>query len=255
LIEIPRYPRNFKLAFENEYLGFLENKKVIIVGPADYLVGQGKGEEIDKYDVIVRLNLGCPVPEELKTDIGSRTDALYHVVMNQRQVRKRPDILKMHSTEQIQSWKKDGLQWFISKRSADTPRVRKLALIIGGVIKWTAIPKPDMRRLELILRTNPNMGTVAIWHILKSNVQSLYVTGCDYHRSGYHVGYGGFTAEQAAKGAGSVTCWGQVPQPVKQTQNMHDIDKQLKYLAMLRLRDKRFKADEVLSKMLDEVVL
>ena len=40
-------------------------------------------KDIDAYDVIV----GDPsVPEEIKSYIGSRTDALYHVVMNQRLV-------------------------------------------------------------------------------------------------------------------------------------------------------------------------
>lgn len=255
MIEIPRYPKEFKLSRENQYFEYIEGKSVIVVGPAAYLVGQGKGAEINGYDVIVRLNLGCPVPEQLKPDIGSRTDVLYHVVMAQRQIRKNPDVIKPHSREQIQSWKEDGLQWFISKRSTEQNRVRKLARLISGEISWMTIPIPNMRRLEVILRTNPNMGTVAIWHVLQSQAKSLYVTGCDFHRTGYHVGYGGFTAEQAAKGAGSVTCWGQVPQPVKRAQNMHDVDKQLKYLALLRLRDKRFKADEVLSKMLDEVVL
>lgn len=255
MIEIPRYPKEFKLSRENQYFEYIEGKSVIVVGPAAYLVGQGKGAEIDGYDVIVRLNLGCPVPEQLKPDIGSRTDVLYHTVMAQRQVRKNPDVLKLHSREEVQSWKEDGLQWFISKRSTEQSRVRKLAGLISGEISWMTIPIPNMRRLGLILRTNPNMGTVAIWHVLQSQAKSLYVTGCDFHRTGYHVGYGGFTAEQAAKGAGSVSCWGQVPQPVKRGQNMHDIDKQLKYLAMLRLRDKRFKADEALSKMLDEVVL
>jgi hypothetical protein len=255
LIEIPRYSKQFSLSPEAQYFEYLRDKRVVIVGPAAYLVGQGRGKDIDAYDVIVRLNLGCPVPEEIKSYIGSRTDVLYHVVMNQRQVRKRPDILKMHSKEQIQAWKNDGVNWFVSKRSVDTPRVRKLAELIGGVISWTVISNPDMRRLELMLRTNPNMGTVAIWHIMQSQAKSLYVTGCDFHRTGYHPGYGGFTPEQAAKGAGSVTCWGQIPQPKNRVNNMHDIDKQLKYLARLRVKDRRFTADKVLSKMLDEVVL
>lgn len=255
MIEIPRYPRNFKLAFENEYLGFLENKKVIIVGPANYLIGQGRGAEIDKYDVIVRLNLGCPVPEELKPDIGSRTDVLYHIIMGRKQIEKRPDLLKWHSREEMESWKNDGVKWVVSKRSTDASRVRKFAKVIGGVIPWIVISKSNMRRFEIILRTNPNMGPVAIWHVLQSQVKSLYVTGCDFHRSGYHVGYGGFNEEQAAAGAGSKTCWGQVPQPPKGSKGTHDVDKQLKYLARLRIKDNRFRTDEVLSKILDEVIL
>lgn len=255
MIEIPRYPKEFKLSRENQYFEYIEGKSVIVVGPADYLAGQGKGAEIDGYDVIVRLNLGCPVPEQLKPDIGSRTDVLYHVVMAQRQVRKNPDVLKLHSREEVQSWKEDGLQWFISKRSTEQARVRKLAGLISGEISWMTIPVPNMRRLELILRTNPNLGTVAIWHVLQSQAKSLYVTGCDFHRSGYHVGYGGFNEEQAAAGAGSKRCWGQVPQPPKGSKGTHDVDKQLKYLARLRIKDNRFRTDEILSKILDEVIL
>jgi len=254
VIEISRYSR-FKVSPENQYFDYLKGKNVIIVGPADYLIGQGKGQEIDQYDVIVRLNLGCPVPKDLVVDLGSRTDVLYHVVMSQRHVRKKPGVLHPHSLEEINSWKEDGIQWFVSKRGVDTMRVRKFGRLIGGKIPWMAIPTPNMRKLEIMLRTNPNMGTVAIWHILESSAKSLYVTGCDFHRSGYHPGYGGFTPEQAAKGAGSTTCWGQIPQPPKGLNNMHDVTKQLKYLAKLRIRDGRFKVDPVLSGMLDEVVL
>jgi len=255
LIEILPYSRRFKLFREDQYFDYLKGKRVIIVGPADYLVGQEKGKEIDQYDIIVRLNLGCPVPKDLVSDLGSRTDILYHVVMTQRQVRKRPDLLHLHTKEEIRSWKNDGVKWVVSKRGMEIMRVRRLAEILNGEIPLIPISLPIMRRLELMIRTNPNMGTVAIYHILQSGVKSLYVTGCDFHRSGYHPGYGGFTAEQAAKGAGSTTCWGQIPQPPKGLNNMHDVTKQLKYLAQLRIRDGRFKADPVLSGMLDEVVL
>lgn len=254
MIEIPKYPKSFNLSTEKQYFEYLEGKSVIIVGPADYLVGQGRGAEIDKYDVIVRLNLGCPVPEELKADIGSRTDVLYHVIMNKKFIDKRPDLFGWHTEEEVKSWKKDGVKWVISKRSVDSIRVKKFAKVIGGVIPWTAVPKASMRRFETILRTNPNMGTVAIWHVLQSRAKSLYVTGCDFHTTGYHPGYGGFTPEQAVKGAGSVTCWGQVPQPKKRNERMHDVGKQLRYLARLRARDGRFTPDKVLSKMMDGAV-
>lgn len=254
MIEISSHSQS-EMASKNQYFDFLKGKKVIVVGPADYLVGQGKGSEIDKFDVILRLNLGCPVPQNLVSDLGSRTDVLYHVVVNPRHVRKRPDLFKLHNEEEIRSWKKDGVKWFVSKRGIETMRVRRLAGILSGEIPFIAISRSDMRRLELTLGTNPNMGTVAMWHLLQADIQSLYVTGCDFHRSGYHPGYGGFTPEQAAKGAGSTTCWGQVPQPPRGMGNPHDVGKQLKYLARLRSRDKRFKMDSVLSKILDEVVL
>ena len=50
--------------------GYLKDKRVAFVGPASYLVGKGKGELIDSYDVVVRIQ-----PEIWNTeDFGSRTD-------------------------------------------------------------------------------------------------------------------------------------------------------------------------------------
>ena len=51
---------------------YLEGKRVAFVGPASYLSGQGKGDLIDSYDVIVRVQ-----PEIWDTnDYGSRTDII-----------------------------------------------------------------------------------------------------------------------------------------------------------------------------------
>ena len=49
---------------------YLRDKKVALVGPAPYLIGKSRGQEIDGHDVVVRIQPEIFSPE----DYGSRTD-------------------------------------------------------------------------------------------------------------------------------------------------------------------------------------
>lgn len=50
--------------------------RVIVVGNACSILGQGLGNIIDNYDIVVRCNHGLPT-EENKKDIGTRTDFVF----------------------------------------------------------------------------------------------------------------------------------------------------------------------------------
>ena len=232
------------------YLRDLAGKRIILVGPADYLVGSGQGDEIDSYDLVVRMNLSSPVPEELKHDIGSRTDILYHIAITEKQIQDMGMPHLKHTPDQIQDWIDDGVKWVVSKRSPTSARVQKLHNVIDGRIRMTNVLGFRLRKLEQLVDTNPNMSTVAIYHIMQSQCKELKVIGCDFHRSGYYPGYGGFTAEQAAKGAGSVKMWGQVKQP-KRSRGPHDRGRQISYLKRLESGNIRLKFDPVLMDIVE----
>lgn len=234
------------------YLTSLSGKSVILVGPADYLVGSGLGDEINSYDLVVRMNLSCPVPEELKVDLGSRTDILYHICMTEKQIKAMDMPHLTHTREQTQSWADDGVKWLVSKRSQKTARVRKMHEAVDGIIRMTNVMGFRLRMLEQLVDTNPNMSTVAIYHIMQSKCLKLRVIGCDFHRSGYFPGYGGFSAEQAKLGAGSTTMWGQTKQPERPM--CHDVNRQLKFLSYMLQRYKRLEFDEVLMKIVEDGV-
>ena len=57
----------------------IENKRVCIVGPANYLNNLNIGDKIDNYDTIVRFNKGYNLIKQPNV-FGSRTDILYHCV-------------------------------------------------------------------------------------------------------------------------------------------------------------------------------
>lgn len=65
---------------EKPYTQYLNDKTVVIVGPARTIEGKGEGSFIDSFDVTVRFNTTfyfIPFSPEQTRDIGSRTDVLY----------------------------------------------------------------------------------------------------------------------------------------------------------------------------------
>ena len=69
-----------QLDFDPDYARLLEGKDVVVVGPAETMVGTRRGSVIDAFDVVVRFNTAIvymPFAEELAKDVGARTDILY----------------------------------------------------------------------------------------------------------------------------------------------------------------------------------
>lgn len=54
------------------------NKTVIIVGPANNLIGLNMGEFIDSFDIVCRLNDSYIISDERQKDYGKRCDVLLH---------------------------------------------------------------------------------------------------------------------------------------------------------------------------------
>lgn len=53
-------------------------KTVALVGRAGSIVGTGRGPAIDSADVVVRINWVLPIEEDQVSDVGRRTDLVYH---------------------------------------------------------------------------------------------------------------------------------------------------------------------------------
>lgn len=234
---------------EYNYLNFLKDKNVILVGSAHYLIGKNLGNWINSFDLIIRMNLSCPIKEDLKIDIGSRTDILYHTLIYDKFIKARPDLFKPHTKEEMNSWKNDGVKWVVTHWDKNNTRVKNFEPIINGIINWTDFPQKKYSCMKRELKSVPNIGTVVMSHVLDSDVKSLSVVGCDFHRTGYYPGYGGFTKEEAQKGTDSVAIWGQVAQP---KESAHKIEPQLKFINELSKRDNRLILDHVLKNILKE---
>lgn len=65
-------------AIDKSFNTYLRDKSVIVVGPASYMQDSNKGEFIDSYDIVIRLNGFWKPNPTMYNDIGKRTTIRYH---------------------------------------------------------------------------------------------------------------------------------------------------------------------------------
>ena len=171
----------------NEYYNYLKDKRVIIVGPASYLLHQGRGAEIDNYDIVVRVNHAIPI--DYPEDHGTRTDVLYHA-MTITALNKEPF---KASQDQVISWDNAGIKWFISALDTQMPYVKTLSPYLKKAsFEWTTLPTSFYEDIKSKIGVKlPSTGVLAITHLLEAKVKSLAIVGFDFYNSGIYSGYRG----------------------------------------------------------------
>ena len=100
---------SMQITFE-KYGKFLNDKRVIIVGPAAYMLGHKQGEFIDTFDVVVRINMGSFMTRSNPEDFGTRGDILYNCMNGSQPGASGPLDFKL--------WEKMGLKILIYKPNA-----------------------------------------------------------------------------------------------------------------------------------------
>lgn len=132
-------------------------KRVAVVGRAPTLTAEGSGEAIDTADFVIRVNWDLPVPRELETAAGKRTDLLItHRTLNWA---------VLHGNAHRLGVK--------AERVSESVR-NHLAMVVAG---------PQEGRYYM-----PNTGTVVIWEALNAGAASVTPYGFDFHTSTRYVG-------------------------------------------------------------------
>jgi 3-deoxy-manno-octulosonate cytidylyltransferase (CMP-KDO synthetase) len=213
---------------EDEYAKYLKGKRLIFVGPAGYLNGQGKGDWINSFDVVVKPNWGNTQDPR---DYG-RTDVLY----------KRALKLRADDEALVESLIGVNLKWLIGvdngwARIDDTLKKR-----LDGHVSY--FNEKNIRpALSRQMGTSALVGMVAVKHLLTMPIESLTITGCDFYMSGYGENYGGTDYRQ----------W------VKRKEGTigptHDGPTQLRWLKTERQHDARLRFDDVLDQLAKSNVL
>ena len=227
---------------DRKYREYLDGKSVVLVGPAASLLGRGQGEAIDAHDVVVRLNLASPVPDDRKADIGSRTDVLYHVLLDSRHAQ---FIGREHTAEEVRDWKRDGVQWLVTRQHENHSRTRNIRRVLRDEIPLLTMSPRFVSQIRRRVGNSPNTGTIAIAHLLRYSIRSLLVTGFDFYATGYYPGYGGFNEAEAAQGKTATAAWGR-----DSRRSPHPQPGQMRYLAELYGEEQRLTFDEVASERL-----
>ncbi|MEI6891613.1 MAG: glycosyltransferase family 29 protein [Pontiella sp.] len=214
------------------YANYLKNKRVVIVGPAPSIDGSMQHDLIESYDVVVRVNEALPIPKGHEEDVGTRTDVLYHCMVEERG----RDFAAL-----VDGWKLDFLcsafpnkRWYVKDNLAFLDR--KVAC------PYRIVPGSLWRMLFKELHSTPNTGTTAMLDLLNHDIKELYITGFTFYQGGYSKRYKDGDDENACKDKMKTVVW--LPE-LEHRQNI-----QLELLQGLWCADQRIRVDAPLEKIL-----
>ena len=227
-IKITKIPNTKEIITYSDYL---KDKKVVIVAPGGYLKGLKKGNEIDNYDIVVRLNTALTKGNYLKDDIGSKTNILYNCLS------------PAENNGGIIDFEKFVLDWISCPYPEIYPFKNDIKYFHSknkGKFRLHLIEFAFYKNLESKMDTRPNTGIGAILDLLQFPIKELYITGFTFLlKTGYLTEYKSFIDTQD-----------KLDELMKT--NNHDRLKQVKYIKSILLNDKRVKMDKILIDLLNE---
>jgi glycosyl transferase family 29 (putative sialyltransferase) len=223
-----RAPRPPGSRSDREYADFLRRKRVVLVGPAQTVMGTGQGASIDAHDVVIRLNHALPIPKAMQGDLGGRTDILYHN-LDFTGPNKLPLRDFLASAPSLTRWICSAhpyLRWVDGK----IPGIDTFVSALGERSLFRTVNPRGYLLLWHSLRSLPNAGVSAIQDLRRFDLSELYLTGFTFYSGpvAYYPGY---------RGQGHLPQW-------------HDQTSQLAIVRRWVARDKRIRCDAPLHKIL-----
>ena len=186
---------NFLNKYNDLFKKFVENKTIALIGPAESIIGTGKGNLIDKFDIVIRLNKSLPLPENHADDIGTKTTILYNSLNTtdfpgenkfQNNFLKKHDIKFLCCPYPLENnfFKNDILN-YIKRNKFSMP--------------FKVINNKLYNSIENSIRTRPFTGTCAICDLLNYNIKYIYISGLDFYTTKYYKSYRKISKEQLKK--------------------------------------------------------
>ncbi len=232
----------------DRYPDYIKGKSVAVVGRSQSPLGKGRGEEIDSYDVVLRLNYPLPhsyTEEPNRTRIDPQSDSLIPPEY-QEDLGKRTSVFTTNcNAEMLElSDEKDPLVGlllhlrktncdFITSAHPDRTPFKHITEVHGGKIReyfrFHVVEERFWLALEKELDSRPYSGTTAVAELLAFGAREIFVTGFTFNK---------LPAEA------DVVCW-------QQKQGIHSPNANLQWLAKAERESGVIKTDEVLTKMLD----
>jgi hypothetical protein len=221
----------FFTEYNKLFYKYVEGKSIALVGPAQSIIGSGKGSIIDKFDLVVRLNKSIPLPLNIKDDIGTKTDIIYNSLNTSDYPGENNLSPKLY--------KKYGVKFVCSSYPFNHNIFHND--IVNYIYKYKLeLPLKVMndikfKNFENSLGTRPYTGTCAIMDLLSYPIKYLYITGLDFYQTKYYSEY-----RKISKSS------------LKNTKNgvIHQCKPQIDYLKNISLFDNRIILDTFLDKLL-----
>lgn len=223
---------------KEEYSKFLKGKRVVVIGPSKSIKGSGQGKKIDSYDVVVRINLGLDIQENLKNDIGSRIDILYSAMSRyywETNIFSPKNLSKME--------KKYDIKWIVNTGIRRTTILRMAEDKAKSKVKMglKLVSKKNVKYLKKKLNGKPTAGIISIYDLLQYDIYELYITGFTF----YNI--------MSPKGQRKDYYYDNYSPRYEETvRNVykHDLKGEARLLYKMKRKDERIKVDGVLFNIL-----
>lgn len=175
-----RYFKKFKKY--NDFKQFLKNKRICLVGPAEYVDKEftNHGKIIDSYDVVIRVNNFINIDKSLFKNFGTRIDILITSLWF--------DPRNTYCHEDSYTKEKIPNQLLIYYQNG---RLRKLFFsffLRNDNISICEQPKQNFEDLLKII-PDPTTGMIAIFDCLKCNPKELFITGFTFGQDEKYSSY------------------------------------------------------------------
>jgi hypothetical protein len=164
----------------------IKGKRIAIIGPADSSLNTGKGEYINGFDFVVRLNKAPNIIGEGKwdSDIGSKTDILFHSFFENEKFGGGPLRFELYDRLGIQ-YVINPLPTFFGYRNSFNYYKKYLEnRVVYTLPRASFIPiKKSFKKYR------PTTGFCALYSILNSDFSELYISGFTFFKTNYVDGY------------------------------------------------------------------
>tara|TARA_R110000824_G_scaffold36844_3_gene113933 strand:- start:84 stop:821 length:738 start_codon:yes stop_codon:yes gene_type:complete len=169
----------------------ITKKKVALVGPAAYMVGSNLGTEIDKHDVVVRINRGIELLDKYKEDVGQKSDVLYSCLIekaaNAGKVRGKT-LKEKYGVKYLCAPPESTFQGIAHKTKFHHLVNRSTVNEIKEYLPVRIVDHGLHTVLAQKVNCRPNTGFLAIYDLLKHKPEKLSIYGFSFYLDGFIPG-------------------------------------------------------------------
>ncbi len=160
-----------------------KDKRIIIIGPAETSMTYLSGEEIDKFDLVVRVNKSPLTLKGKEKQLGSRTDVLYHCFSE--------DPVDGGGRLDFDILHKQQNKYIIYSYSV--PMLERVFLKTVLKYKERIFYRVKSEFFSEIKKDYPakwpTTGLQAVVHLMSTNFKELHITGFTFFRTSYLSSY------------------------------------------------------------------
>ena len=154
------------------------NKRVIIVGPAEYLLKSNNKDFIDSFDIVIRIKSGYPVPKKYINNLGSKTNIIYSNLVPIRNNFTRNNLKEINKNNIIIKYPFPILKHCEYYDLDLNKHILDLYINFCNYYKKiNYIKKKIYLKIFNKLKKRPSILILILEDILKDNPMELYITG------------------------------------------------------------------------------